>query len=64
MTIQELYRMRKPELLAIVNDDAKQKGRRWVLGGPEHWSKDDLISHIVRETDLEVTGIELAGVRR
>ena len=57
MTIEELSRKTKAELVVIALADGMARGRTWVLGGPMMMSKDELINYIVRESHIEVTGI-------
>jgi hypothetical protein len=52
MTVAEIDRMSKAKLVKLILRDARQRGREWVFGGPAGWSKDELVSYIVRETDL------------
>lgn len=52
LTLKGLYRMSKADLRALVREHDRKVGRNRLVGGPEDWSQDELISHIVRETDL------------
>jgi hypothetical protein len=42
--LQQLARMSKRDLLAVVTEHARQRGASWVIGGPQLWSKDELIN--------------------
>jgi hypothetical protein len=45
--INELSKMGKARLLEIMSDHAKRHGARWIIGGPQFWSKDELIDGIM-----------------
>lgn len=45
--ISELSKMSKARLLEIIRDHAKRHGARWIIGGPQLWSKDELIDGIM-----------------
>jgi hypothetical protein len=42
--LHQLDRTSKRELLAIVMEHARQRGASWAIGGPQLWSKDELIN--------------------
>jgi hypothetical protein len=50
----QLDRMAKHNLLTIVRQHAAERGAPWVFGGPELWSKDELIADILRSEFPEV----------
>lgn len=47
MSVQEAYRTAKPVLASMVIRRAAGDGREWVHGGPDHWSKDELVARLV-----------------
>ena len=52
MTATEAYRKTKRELVKLAMDDAAERGRRWVIGGPTVMSKDELIHYLASETEV------------
>jgi hypothetical protein len=48
--VRQVARMTKADLLQVVLTDAGSRGRRWVLGGPKDWSKDELVRYVIHET--------------
>lgn len=50
----ELTHTRKADLIRLVRDRARREGGRWLIGGPEVWSKDELISDVIRHEFPEV----------
>jgi hypothetical protein len=42
--LRQLARMPKRDLLALVNQLARQRGASWILGGPRYWTRDELIN--------------------
>ena len=51
-TVQGVSQMSKRRLKDLITADAALRGRAWILGGPACWSKDEMVSYLVRETDL------------
>jgi hypothetical protein len=49
MDVVAVSKMSKAELIRIIRRDAHKQGRTWVLGGPERWSKDELVSYVMHE---------------
>ena len=47
--IRRLSRMSKRDLATIVEDEGRRLGHVWIIGGPGDWSKDELVSYLVRE---------------
>jgi len=47
--VRELTRTKKADLVTMALAVGRERGSRWVLGGPTVWSKDQLISYIVGE---------------
>lgn len=47
----QLDRMGRRRLVAIVRD----LGGMWILGGPEDWSKDELVTEILHAEFPEMT---------
>jgi hypothetical protein len=47
--VRELTRTKKRDLVVIARTLADARGHEYVYGGPNHWSKDELISYIVSE---------------
>jgi hypothetical protein len=45
--LSQLARTSKRDLLAIVMQHARQRGASWAIGGPQLWSKDELINGIL-----------------
>lgn len=63
--VRELARMPKRELQAVVTGRARERGGRWVIGGPQLWSKDELINGILAFEFPEPTDpAELTGGAR
>lgn len=44
--VRELDRTKKADLVVMANAIGRARGSRWLLGGPETWSKDQLITYI------------------
>jgi hypothetical protein len=44
-----LARMTKAELKVLILSDAMKRGRSWALGGPDCWSKDEMIRYVNHE---------------
>lgn len=44
--IRELDRTAKRDLIAMARAVAPTRGDRWLFGGPEDWSKDQLINYL------------------
>jgi len=42
--VHQLARASKRDLMTIVMQHARQRGRSWAIGGPATWSKDELIN--------------------
>ena len=55
--LQQLDRMPKRDLLAIVMEHARQRGASWAIGGPRLWSKDELINGALRFEFGEATTV-------
>ena len=51
-TIAQISRKTKTELMHLAMADARERGRTWIIGGPTKMSKDELVSYLVRETEL------------
>jgi hypothetical protein len=45
--VLQLSRMARPRLLAIMIEVARQRGATWLVGGPDTWSKDELVTGIL-----------------
>ncbi len=53
---RQLTRLRKRDLVAIVTDHARRHGGgRWAVHGPHLWSRDELVSELLRYEFPEVT---------
>lgn len=48
MNAQDISRLRKAQLVELVEQWARQHGRQWIIGGPREWSKDELVNAAVR----------------
>lgn len=48
--VRELTGMRKGDLQAVARALAIPRGDEWIIGGPDKWSKDELISYIADPT--------------
>jgi hypothetical protein len=46
--VRQLWRMPKRDLIAIVAERARERGASWLIGGPPLWSKDELLSAVIR----------------
>jgi hypothetical protein len=46
--VRELDRLSKRALAGMVYEWADKHGRQWIIGGPNTWSKDELVSACVR----------------
>lgn len=46
--IRALERTGRGELVQMVLADARNRNRRWLVGGPDRWSKDELVTYLVR----------------
>lgn len=44
--LRELTRTTRRDLEAMALAVAPGRGDRWLIGGPTHWSKDELISYL------------------
>jgi len=45
--LRQLARTSRRGLLAIMTGLARQRGASWVIGGPQSWSRDELINGIL-----------------
>jgi hypothetical protein len=45
--VRELARLPKRELLAIVAEHARERGASWIVGGPQLWSRDELVNGVL-----------------
>ena len=52
LTLHGVSKMSKADLRALIYADARERGRQWVLGGPDEWSHDELVRYIVHDTAL------------
>ena len=52
---QKLNRLTKTQLVKLVLKHATAEGLTWELGGPQLWSKDELIGWILQQQYPEVT---------
>jgi hypothetical protein len=46
--ILDICRMKKPKLVRMVKDAAAKRGQSWLIGGPDDWSRDELIAALAR----------------
>jgi hypothetical protein len=49
--VRAVSKMSKDALKAAVRRDAAARGRSWVLGGPEWWSRDELVRYVLHEIE-------------
>jgi hypothetical protein len=54
--VKQISKWPKQQLRFTVYDLASAAGRSWVMGGPQEWSKDELISFILDAEGLQVPG--------
>lgn len=46
--VRELNALPVRELIARVEQWGRSNGRRWVVGGPRTWRRDELVSALLR----------------
>jgi hypothetical protein len=44
--IYELARTKKTDLVLMAKAVAPARGDHWIIGGPDDWSKDELIAYL------------------
>ncbi len=44
--VYELTRTKKGDLVLMARAVAPSRGDHWIVGGPDQWSKDELISYL------------------
>lgn len=49
--VRELDRTKKRDLIIIALLLGRARGDHWIIGGPDEWSKDELVAYIARESD-------------
>ena len=51
--VKVLSKMSRQQLALMVTQHARKQGDRWLVGGPNAWSRDELIGYI-----LECEGLQ------
>lgn len=47
--VRDLDRLKKADLIRVALAVGDARGDHWIVGGPADWSKDELVSYLVRE---------------